>query len=64
MTNYSLAIKALREDLLLTQEEFAQKIGVAFATINRWENGHHEPSLRYKRKIKSLCLKHGIKVGE
>ncbi len=37
-------IKALRLGLELTQVEFANKIGVCFATVNRWENGHKKPT--------------------
>ena len=27
----------------LTQERFAQEVGVAFSTVNQWENGHRRP---------------------
>lgn len=47
-------IKQLREKLLLTQAEFAAKLGVSFETVNRWENGKHEPTMKAKRKIKRL----------
>lgn len=30
-------IKFVRSELELSQEELAHKIGVSFATINRWE---------------------------
>lgn len=58
---YSNLIKALRNQLLLTQEELAKQIGVSFATVNRWEGGRHEPTMRYRRLIRSLCKKAGIK---
>ena len=47
-------IKQLRESLLLTQVEFAEKLGVSFETVNRWENGKHEPTMKMKRKLKKL----------
>lgn len=34
--SYPEAIKALRKKMLLTQTELANKIGVAFVSINRW----------------------------
>jgi DNA-binding transcriptional regulator YiaG len=37
-------IKVLRQQLELTQEEFAHKVGVTFATVNRWENHKSKPS--------------------
>jgi DNA-binding transcriptional regulator YiaG len=62
--NYSKAIKALREKLLLSQTEFAEKIGVSFATVNRWENGKHEPTYKTKRQIVSLCKKNKINMED
>ncbi len=43
-TDYSARIRRLRDRLGLTQVEFAQRIGVSFATVNRWENGQTAPS--------------------
>lgn len=42
--NIGLLIKQLRQEMELTQEEFAQKCGVVFSTVNRWEKGHTRPS--------------------
>ena len=47
-------IRALRERLQLTQEVFAQILGVSFATVNRWENGKSEPSGDYARVLQTL----------
>jgi superfamily II DNA or RNA helicase len=41
---YSEQIKKLRADLGLTQQALAEKLGVSFATVNRWENGQTRPS--------------------
>ena len=48
--NYAEAIKELRTKMMLSQQEMAQLLGVSFASINRWENGVHEPTLKIKRK--------------
>jgi len=37
-------VKTVRESLLLTQEEFAQKLGVTKLTISYWEKGLRHPS--------------------
>ena len=37
-------VRSLRERMNLTQEKFAQQLGVAFASVNRWENGKTKPS--------------------
>ncbi|HHP7232378.1 MAG TPA: helix-turn-helix domain-containing protein [Xenococcaceae cyanobacterium] len=39
-----LLIRQLREEMQLTQEEFASECGVVFSTVNRWEKGHTRPS--------------------
>ncbi len=36
-------VKELRYKLGLTQEQFAQKVGVTFSTINNWEKGTRTP---------------------
>jgi len=36
-------IKGLRERLSLTQEQFAQQVGVTYSTVNHWENGKRMP---------------------
>ena len=41
---YPQQIKKLRVDLELTQQALAEKLGVSFATVNRWENGQTKPS--------------------
>lgn len=64
MLNYARLIKVIRDRLLVTQSELAQMLGVSFATINRWENGHHEPTIKAKRKIRELCKKAKISQHE
>lgn len=36
-------VKFLRRELGLTQEKFANEVGVTFSTINQWENGRRKP---------------------
>lgn len=36
-------IKTLRKRLGLTQEQFAQRVGVTYSTVNHWENGKRMP---------------------
>lgn len=61
--NWNEIIVKLRNEMLLTQTEFANLLGVSFATVNRWENNRFEPSMKLKRKIKELCEKNGIQLG-
>lgn len=47
-------IKDLRKRLNLSQEEFAQKLGVSFTSVNRWENGQAKPSKLAKKQIEAF----------
>ena len=62
--NYAEAIKALRKKMLVTQTELAALLGVAFVSVNRWENGAYEPTMKVKRKLAPLFKKHRIEVDE
>ena len=53
-------VKSIRQSLLMSQEDFAKALGVAFSTVNLWENGKTSPSYKGLRAIKDLCEKHGI----
>jgi putative transcriptional regulator len=44
MTDIANRIRETRQNMKLTQEEFAAKLGVTFSTVNRWENGRSKPS--------------------
>ena len=59
---YAEAIKKIRSKMLLTQMGFAQFLGVSFASINRWETGRFEPTMKIKRKLAPLFKEHGIEV--
>ena len=59
---YSEGIKLLRRKMLLTQIEFAEMLGVSFASVNRWENGEFDPTMKIKRKLAPLFKKYGIEV--
>lgn len=58
--NYSSNIKLLREKMLLTQEELASLLGVSFSSVNRWERGHYEPTIKIKRKLHKLFRENEI----
>ncbi|MBI2843166.1 MAG: DUF3883 domain-containing protein [Armatimonadetes bacterium] len=42
--DYSDRIRRLRSKIGLTQVDFEQKLGVSFASVNRWENGKSKPT--------------------
>ena len=53
-------IKKLREKMLLTQQEFADFLGVSFNSISRYENGKFEPTMKIKRQLMTLFKKYNI----
>jgi putative transcriptional regulator len=55
--DYSKRIKAIRQQLGLSQEELAHKLGVSFTSVNRWENGQTKPSKLAKKQIDLLSKK-------
>jgi type I restriction enzyme M protein len=58
---YVLGLIRLKLDL--TQEELADKLGVSFATVNRWEQGHRLPQKAYLVKIIALANKCGVDMN-
>ena len=60
--DYSKVIKELRSKMTLSQVEFAQLLGVSFASVNRLETGKHEPTIKIKRKIKALMREYDVKA--
>jgi len=54
-------IKELREKLGLTQEQFAQKVGVTFSTINNWEKGTRNPHPFLFQRLLEIAEEAGLK---
>ena len=52
--DYSMRIKSARGVMGLTQTQFANLIGVSFASVNRWENGQSRPNSLAWRRIVEL----------
>jgi putative transcriptional regulator len=48
-------IRSLRQELGLTQEKFAAKVGVTFPTVNRWENNRAYPSPLALEKLETIA---------
>jgi transcriptional regulator with XRE-family HTH domain len=57
----SKLIKILRDKLGLTQEQFAQKVGVTFSTINNWEKGTRTPHPFLFQRLLEMAEEAGLK---
>ncbi|WP_298186968.1 helicase-related protein, partial [Acidiferrobacter sp.] len=55
-------IRHLRKELDLTQQQFAERLGVSFVTLNRWENGQSKPSAMGLTKLRELRAEHERKA--
>lgn len=61
---YAEGIKLLRKKMLISQKELAEKLGVSFVSVNRWENNKYEPTIKVKRKLKKYFVMVGIVVED
>jgi len=62
MINYALKIKEYRKHLFLTQDEFAKILSVSKVSVNRWETGKFEPTIKVKKKLYLLFIEAGMKI--
>lgn len=54
------SIPGSAEDGGMTQEEFAAFMGVAVATVSRWENDHFKPSRLARSKIEAAIMRQRV----
>lgn len=53
-------IRKIRTQMNMNQTEFAERLNVTFATVNRWENGRALPNKLAQDKIYDLCREHHV----
>jgi DNA-binding transcriptional regulator YiaG len=56
----SETIKAIRNELKMTQTDFAEAVHVSFSTVNRWENNKVIPNRMARALIIDFCEKNGV----
>ena len=59
--NFSQEIKGYRAHLGLSQKQFADVLGVARNTVNRWEMGIKNPRAETLRRIQNMVEAFGKK---
>jgi type I restriction enzyme M protein len=57
-------LRAIRAELDLTQEQLAERLGVSFATVNRWEGGANLPQKAARATIAALAEEAGVDMTE
>lgn len=63
-TALTATLRSIRAKLNLTQEQLAERLGVSFATVNRWEGGSSKPQKAAREVIAALAQEAGIDGGE
>ena len=56
-------IKFIRNSVEMSQQEFADELRIAFATVNRWENGKTMPPPSAQKAIYQFCVEHDIDLA-
>lgn len=59
-----VTLQAIRSRLDLTQEQLAERLGVSFTTVNRWEGGVTKPQRAARTAIAALASEAGIDDAE
>lgn len=62
MSDYPALIRQIRAAMNLTQEQLADRLGVSFTTINRWEGGSSKPQRAAQESIEALAREAGVGV--
>ena len=62
--NLPATLRSVRTALQLTQEQLGERLGVSFATVNRWEGGEVKPQKAAREAILALAAEAGVSPGE
>jgi len=62
--NIAATLRAIRAKLNLTQEQLAERLGVSFATVNRWEGGANLPQKAARASIAALAEQAGVDMDD
>ena len=61
---FKATLRAIRARLDLTQEQLAERLGVSFATVNRWEGGMTKPQKAAQEAIAALAAEAEVDEAE
>jgi DNA-binding XRE family transcriptional regulator len=59
----SSQVKMIRQKLLMTQAEFAEKLDMSKQMISNYENGLYKPSMKTIKKLIKLSQEYGIDIN-
>ena len=54
----------IRNRLNVSQEDLAKMIGISYATVNRWENGHSQPNKAAQLRLYDICKERNMDLED
>lgn len=57
-------ILEIRNRLNASQEDLARIIGISYATVNRWENGHSQPNKAAQLRLYDICKERKVDLED
>ena len=57
-------ILEIRNRLNTSQEDLARMIGISYATVNRWENGHSQPNKAAQLRLYDICKERKVDLED
>lgn len=54
----------IRNRLNVSQKDLAKMIGISFATVNRWENGHSRPNKAAQLRLYEICREQSVDLED
>lgn len=58
--DFSIAVKEVRQNSYMSQQEFASELGISFSTVNRWETGKAIPNYQTMKRLLAYCKRVGL----
>ncbi|MBQ4099410.1 MAG: helix-turn-helix transcriptional regulator [Clostridia bacterium] len=60
----SQKVRYIRAERLLSQQEFADAVGVSYSTVSRWEREHRKPQAKAIGKLMIWCKNNGVDLSD
>ena len=54
----------IRRRLNASQEDLAKMVGISYATVNRWENGHSQPNKAAQLRLYDICKERNVDLED
>ncbi len=60
----SQKVRYIRAERLLSQQKFADAVGVSYSTVSRWERENRKPQARAIGKLIIWCKENGVDLSD